>query len=370
LRHLRDLWVILGLTLASVLALDAVSRHLLPAGPAEAAIDPETERPRKSRADAHAGSEWTAAYYRELERSEKVRWEPFTYWRRQPFHGRYINVDASGLRATWNAEPAAAERQIWIFGGSTTWGTGARDEHTVPSELSRLLHARGQVARVTNFGESGYVSTQEVVALLRWLQRGERPDLVIFYDGVNDVYAAVQEGAAGSSLNEINRRREFNATRDWTRLLGGAVQRLEGLQRLATLTARRRPPERPATLAGDVVACYEANTRAVRALAETHGFEALLFWQPTVFTKLHVTDFERRARDSRLVAHRDLQLEANRLVATSPTLGHEASFVDLSGVLDAVVEPLYIDFCHLSEDGNRRMAESMLPHVLAALERR
>ena len=47
---------------------------------------------------------------------------------------------------------------------------------------------------VVNFGESGFVSTQGVIQLILELQSGNIPDLVIFYDGVNDVYAAYQSG--------------------------------------------------------------------------------------------------------------------------------------------------------------------------------
>lgn len=36
------------------------------------------------------------------------------------------------------------------------------------------------------------------------------PDLVIFYDGYNDVFAAEDNGGAGLTYNETTRREEFN----------------------------------------------------------------------------------------------------------------------------------------------------------------
>src|SRR4030095_8272929 len=54
---------------------------------------------------------------------------------------------------------------------------------------------------VVNFGESAYVSTQSVIALMLQLQTGNVPDLAIFYEGTNDIYAAYQSGRAGVHQN-------------------------------------------------------------------------------------------------------------------------------------------------------------------------
>ena len=41
---------------------------------------------------------------------------------------------------------------------------------------------------------------------------GSGPDLVVFYDGVNDTFSGYQSQVAGHTQNEFNRRREFNLT--------------------------------------------------------------------------------------------------------------------------------------------------------------
>jgi lysophospholipase L1-like esterase len=100
--------------------------------------------------------------------------------------------------------------KIFMFGGSALWGTGARDAFTIPSIFATQLQNKGLATEVTNFGESGYVSTQEVSAMLLQLQKGQIPDLVIFYDGVKDMYSAYQQHVAGLPENEFNRVKEFN----------------------------------------------------------------------------------------------------------------------------------------------------------------
>jgi len=166
---LRDLWLVVGVTLLLLVVGEVAARVLTPSSPA-----PDV----RIHADSYPDAPWVAGLYDENARSAHLRWESYAYWRRAPFTGAYINVDAHGHRRTWRA-PAApgatAPLRVFVFGGSTVWGTGVRDDHTVPSELARYLGEHGVVADVENFGETGYVSTQDVVSLLRALHRGDVP---------------------------------------------------------------------------------------------------------------------------------------------------------------------------------------------------
>ena len=197
----------------------------------------------RSRADAYAEAAWVQDYFREFKTSYVTDWHSYVYWRRRPFASEFINVNEQGIRRTWQspavagsvtsgeptmvARPAAADGaaapatritldaeaalRIFVFGGSTVWGTGARDDYTIPSCLARDLHARGIETAVFNFGESGYVNTQSLLALICELRDGNIPDVAIFYDGINDIFAAYQDGRAGLPQNEGNRRREFQS---------------------------------------------------------------------------------------------------------------------------------------------------------------
>src|SRR5439155_17899889 len=103
-----------------------------------------------------------------------------------------------------------------FFGGSTMWGTSQRDDHTIAAEAAHRLQAlAGPNARVevTNFGETGYVNTQELLQLMLELRAGHRPDVVVFYDGLNEVAATVQGGTAGLPQNESKRVAEFTMGR-------------------------------------------------------------------------------------------------------------------------------------------------------------
>src|SRR3546814_12149297 len=64
-------------------------------------------------------------------------------------------------------------------------GTGAVNEDTSPARFE-CLRPRW---RVYNHGETAYVSRQALAQLINLYSQGERSDLVVFYDGVNDVGA-------------------------------------------------------------------------------------------------------------------------------------------------------------------------------------
>jgi lysophospholipase L1-like esterase len=94
--------------------------------------------------------------------------------------------------------------QIIALGGSAMWGWMVPDSLTIPSLLQKNLNerlGRGSCS-VRNYAENGYVSTQDLIRLILSLQRGERPSMVIMYDGFNDVLAACENAAAGTVIGQ------------------------------------------------------------------------------------------------------------------------------------------------------------------------
>jgi lysophospholipase L1-like esterase len=312
-------------------------------------------------------------------RSYSARWISYVYYRRTPFTGRHINVDSVGWRFTpqFRMDAGTPARSIFLLGGSTMWGTGARDSATIPSALARLLASDPALpaARVVNMGESGYVSTQAILALQLELRKGNVPDLVIMYDGVNDVFSAYQSGEAGVPQNEANRSAEFNLLKEGGRMralgIGDLWKRTLTAELLDTVRSiLRPPPPLPATpprLAAEVVRMYRGNLEVVEALSRQYGFRYLAYWQPVVFSKADPSPYERRQSD---LWHyvRPLFLESYSLVASDPGLRANPSFHDLSGVLDGTVA--YIDFCHITERGNGVVARRIYADLKAAINQR
>ncbi len=71
--------------------------------------------------------------------------------------------------------------EVWVFGGSTTYGYGLSDVETIPSRLQAYTNLR-----VRNFGHGHYYSAQENLLLQENILRNTPPKIAIFIDGINE----------------------------------------------------------------------------------------------------------------------------------------------------------------------------------------
>jgi lysophospholipase L1-like esterase len=322
----------------------------------------------------YQGYPWAQAFWKEellrRESSPKQgRYIPFLIWGNRPWHGKYINVDESamgGLRRTVNPmNPACNEARrkvIWMFGGSTLFGLGVPDMETIPSNLSKELNSTGSGCFVIlNAGMEGYLTNQELILLVELLKTGQRPDIVIFYDGVNDANAAVEPGIANAHLQfEFIKARvegSFGSKFDWLR-------NSHSLELGKAIVARFRNGDSPAALPAEVeeraaaaLDNYEANMRIVRSLGLAYNFEVFCFWQPSLATGgKPLTPFEQELQkdgNSLQILRAVNEVAARRALQTG-------SFVFLGQIFDSVKEPLYIDhLMHVGPRGNQIVAKAI-----------
>ena len=335
---------------------------------------------------------WSKEYFHELHAClPRIQWNPYNYWRLKDFHGRYVNVNVDGIRRTWRQPDLngldSRKRRIFMFGGSTMFGNGARDEYTIPSLVARHLATDSHLdVEVTNFGVPAFVNTQEFILLFEQMRKGNKPDLVDFYDGANDVFSAFQNRVAGVTLDETAREQEFgvfNNSDAWplySLTLKTALQH-SALGSLAKRVVQRMRPDsyqivdgrlvRSASLsesadeglAAETAKFYMANVMTIQQIGQQSGFKSLFYLQPEVYFKNHLTPFERKRQLPFANVDRFFRL-ANQAVIAEDTGGrvHDLSkvFADLSG-------EYFLDFCHLNEAGNEMVAEAMLPSVVSAL---
>lgn len=369
---LRTAWLTTGLSLALLGVLELIAR-LLVAPP----LDGLRGTPwaiRRESSPVFQRADWRDDYWREWHQANTAIWWPYVYWRRAPYAGRYIHVDHEGVRVTHNPTPPGKARVHLLFlGGSTLWGMGARDEHTIPSLVGDALRTRGFDAfHIRNLAQDGYVSTQEVLSLRLELRAGRVPDVVVFYDGFNDTYAAQQNGVAGVPQNEANRRQEFNLSKQtgWPALRpvlrGLALAQLaRELRKGSAPSAMRAAVDTPAAahLAANVLAVYFENLALVQALADRYGFAVFFFWQPTSFSKANPSEVERAIRHDWHGAELQRAVESQLRARTSLPAG----FVDLQSVFGDDAATYFIDYVHLGEPGNAVVARA-IADVLAGSE--
>ncbi|MCB2263200.1 MAG: hypothetical protein LGR52_09735, partial [Candidatus Thiosymbion ectosymbiont of Robbea hypermnestra] len=156
------------------------------------------------------------------------------------------------------------------------------------------------------------------------------------------------------------------------------VEYLWGIGRLAAkLRSGFRPPpdKRPRNrppndeVIRQTLHVYAANLAFVASLGRRYGFEPLFYWQPNLFLKRHHSPSERIAA-GHLSPFRQAFDAVSRRVRESAVLNDHPGFHDISALFDDLAAPYYVDGVHLSEPGNRLVAEAMVDDLIDLIDRR
>ncbi|HXN73222.1 MAG TPA: SGNH/GDSL hydrolase family protein [Candidatus Acidoferrales bacterium] len=320
---------------------------------------------------------WATRYLREWKETiNNLQYQSYVIWRRAPYAGETINVDAAGIRKTTYSSCDAGAYSIWMFGNSSLWGTGVPDWNTIPSLLAKKYSDAGRKVCVKNFGEKGWVSTQELIQLMLSLKQDQqKPDLVIFYDGVTDSYLPYQSSVPDAHFNFLQTKRQFES-------LGNNGASLEYLKRTNTYrtlmelrsilvgsnAGRDRThltPEQLSSMAQSTYQNYVKNIWLADLLAKEYGFHCVFFWQPTLLAgHKPLTKDEMRLRQSEVNDHPggDAVMQAAYNLFDNY---RNDNFFDLADAFDKDPDARFVDFSHLGPVGNQIIADKMfavLPH--------
>lgn len=316
-------------------------------------------------------------FWKEHLKTWDTHFEPYYHWRRNGFIGKYTNVSQQGVRLTVKEGTRSCAKKIFMLGGSTLWGTGSPDGKTIPSILQSLL---GDDYDIYNFGETGYVSTQELNYLLYQLSIGNIPDAVIFYDGVNDGYAGAYSPAIPRDPQNLRERENNKIEKEEQRLfIGGAakIYEISNYKRLVTYLQRQlfgdtQPLDNWDNLVKIdiksnsmlVMDMYEAHIRQVKALSKEYGFEAFFFWQPNLFS---LTRISNSYEESIIEKSSSVWVESQQavyLVAKERLSKREHEYIYFLGnIFDEVDEPIYIDWAHVGPNGNQILATEIFHYI-------
>ena len=301
-----------------------------------------------------------------------VDWSPYVYWKTQPFKGKYITVNDDSSRKTWSPPINTSKPiyHIFMFGGSTLWGWGARDDYTIPSLIAKILHAKYNVqAQITNFGELGYVSTQEIIRFIKEIRQNNIPQLVIFYDGLNDVFSGLQSGRPGIAHNEFKREKEFKDSvvrKIYDSLIEHStlykvIFRIFGRNN-AEIQSNLATPEALNNLSEEIISVYKGNISIINAIASSFKIKTLFYWQPVIFTKKDITIFEKSFENIHSYS-KQLYINTNEKADDI----RETNFYNISDILSGYGASFYIDPWHIDEKGNEVVAKKIAEDISKTL---
>lgn len=241
------------------------------------------------------------------------------------------------------------------------FGIGQRDDHTLPSVITRLAEQDGIRIRAMNFGVAGYVHWQGLERFQQALTSGlELPDLAVFYDGVNDRGLASQRIDVGD--------RDPDAS---TRLPASPDERERLEQERRDVEPMPWSDERRDLEVELGAAQYRRGAELVERFGESYGVPVLHVWQPQAFAK--------RPSPADDPLWERLDVNPTFLPDLTGIYGEtrERSGVgpiDLTDALDDVDVPVYFDSSHTNELGARiigeRLYQALRPQLDAAMEQR
>ena len=314
---------------------------------------------------------WVDELWREWEKlGSESQYKAYVVWRGSPHQGALVNVDSEGLRFTAHSDCSAGNYTIWMFGNSALFGKGSRDWETIPSLLAARYEASGRKVCVKNYGERGWVGTQELIQLMLALKSNpQRPDLVIFYDGIADAFLPYETAAGDVHGNYETMRSWFTEGRELKKPGFAYLEKSNTYRELLRITTRwdrsgaahahAATPGTPQDLARQTVESYVKNTDIGEALAQKFGFRCVFFLQPTALIAAKpLTTEEQRVGDNEENANPGIRAVFRATYQIFQSL-QQPDYFYLGDIFSDHPERLFIDTSHVTPEANEIIAAAM-----------
>ena len=325
-------------------------------------------------------TELAKIHFKELDKI-RVEYKAFVGWSSKPFQGRTIEIDSDGDRLHQNKRFGKhSDRSAYLFGGSTIWGLGTANEETIPALFNSISGMP-----TFNKGEQGFTGHQSLVRLIEIINNEKNIDVIIFYDGVNDVSNLCR---TESNVNDHG----------WTALIKSKLEAdsrktsnffeyldfmfLRGTQTLVSKINRKvfqhalkdesmndesmncdNNKEKARQIAESMVKNWEI----ARDLAESRGilFRAIL--QPVAFIGTPKLDHIQNLAPSEKELAKQYKTVYPIMQEIIQKRGHDW-ILDYTNMFSRDEYNIYIDFCHVSKNGNLIIAQQIYSDISSALD--
>ncbi len=293
--------------------------------------------------------------------NQATAFKPLAPVRLVDVRSEYVNV-ADSSRKTWTPPSCSCTRlTVWLYGGSTAFGLDQRDEYTIASYLARDAAEDGLILDVVNKGVLGDMHWQEAQRFQWDLSNTEPPDLVVFYDGVNEIWGT--SALENQRLGDSRQPYEPLTEEMWAGILRTAADTAGEAPEGVSIVDVTKGSTGDALGLGQLVATrYLRSLKMSADVAAANDVPIAWFWQPTRVSRPPIKGEVNGSTKGDDYAREVYDTASARVRASDEV-------TDLSDVLDDNDDPLFTDDVHHNEAASRIIAENMYRSLRPQLTR-
>jgi len=285
-----------------------------------------------------------------------------------------ITLNDLGFRGELPLPDKSEEFRIIMLGGSTVFN-GVPLSKSIPGELEQVFHNNGfSKVKVYNWGVVSFNSGQELSLLVHSVA-DFNPDLVITYDGANDIYHSyVFEPRPGYPYNWQTYETGLNMIRNGPRLnqvvnlllikssliasVFGESLKTRIVESQGKLTL---PSQAPDDLSYKTTQTYINNLNKMCNFSKGNSFKLAVILQPIILFKSPLVGNEKNLLGTEAIqsyvkqSYQIIEKDFKSL-SENPMYNNQCFFYDSSKIFSDYNQETYWDFVHTDNDGNKYIA--------------
>lgn len=284
--------------------------------------------------------------------SNRYEYQAWLDFKNADYQGTYMNV-SNGVRKSIPDQyinPNATDTLlVYFFGGSTTFGFNVADFETIPSyfiEAYKAKYPNAKSIKVVNWGCPNYYSHQELMLFSKLLIEEHKPDIAVFFDGLNDFWFGKMNYSSESFYSFYFRKAYFatrppSTTDKWF---------TDSLQQLFKTPAGISEKD----FSDQLISNYFKTIDRIKRMATVTNTKTYFFCQPTPFYK-----YPNQLKDP--MVFKDTNTRFNYIY---PIIEKRADSIGNFTFMGAMLEQEsgypFVDGFHYAPRIHRKIAETML----------
>ena len=300
------------------------------------------------------------------------------------YQGEWINTNSLGFRGSEvNPSPTPGTLRVVVIGASAAFGWYVRDNETIAYYVQqKLTKELNQPVEVINAAVGTITSFQELM-ILETKVLSLKPNLVVIYDGYNDLYYASAPKWDGTSpsvqyakevMREVNNRQPSSIVNQTIQVAMRNSEFLSTLNLLYIAWIVKQQANTPTEFQPNAITVYQQNLKKIELISKNEDINLVFVLQPIL-----TSDSKILANEEKIVLDR-LDEPRKRVVTNYPQLinffkksaqeNASASFLDYTNVFQSSSEHLYYDLVHYSPQGNQIIADRLTNDLVEVIKQK